>query len=525
MKLRYFIPSIVAVVAAMFTSCSDDNNPTYLDEVRVSSSYVALPQDGGTNSISITTADSWSIAEESIPSWLTVSPTSGGVGVGSITFKADATTDGRECELLINCGGKVQRINVLQSAEETDPVIMTVSEAVALIKANAYTDKAVYVKGIVCRIQEISVQYGNATYFISDDGSFGDGNWLEIYRGFWYNAEKFTSGDEFSVGDELVVKGVLTDYKGTPETAEKTAEVISMSKSLLKCDSLTIGDETTNVLPVEGGEIVANLTCKGTGVAVEIPAEAQSWLGVVYSTVGENPTITFRVAPNTGGDRKATVTFKTTDGTKEYTSQAEIVQKGAIIECPISDFLAAAVGDTQYRLTGVISKVANAQYGNVYLKDYSGETYVYGIGAKGDFEKLGLKEGDVVTLVGKRGEHNGTIQMAGAVYEKSIVVTEVSLTDFLAKAPAADVYYRISGTIESIANDTYGNLYLTDGVEKVYVYGCYPGWGATGDARKGLVGALGLAAGDKLSVIGVRAEHNGTAQLGNGIYFSHEKAQ
>ena len=131
----------------------------------------------------------------------------------------------------------------------------------------------------------------------------------------------------------------------------------------------------------------------------------------------------------------------------------------------------------------------------------------------------------MVTLVGKRGEYKESPQMTGAVCESSISVTEVSLSEFLAKEPAADVYYRISGTIDEIANADYGNVYLTDGTERVYVYGCYPGWGAAGDARKGLVGTLGLEVGDNLSVIGVRAEYKGTPQLSNGIYFSHEKAE
>ena len=301
--------------------------------------------------------------------------------------------------------------------------------------------------------------------------------------------------------------------------------VVKIEKSLIKCDSLTVNGVASDELPLEGGEIVANLTCKGTGVAVEIPADAQSWLGVVTSTVGENPTVTFRALPNTGGDRNATVTFKTTDGNKEYTAQATINQKGAIVECPIADFLAASVGETQYRITGIITKVANSSYGNIYVRDYSGEMYVYGIGAKGDFEKLGLKEGDIVTLVGKRGEYKETPQMTGAVCEKFTSVIEVSLAEFLTKEDSKDVYYKVTGTIDEIANAAYGNLYLKDGDTRLYVYGCYPGWGATGDFRKGLIDELGIEVGDKLTVVGPKSTYKDVPQVNGGFYVSHEKAQ
>ena len=117
------------------------------------------------------------------------------------------------------------------------------------------------------------------------------------------------------------------------------------------------------------------------------------------------------------------IVFKTFDGKKEYSCKQALSQKGAIVAATVEEFLAAPVGDTQYRLTGVITKVARAEYGNVYIADYSGEAYVYGIGAKGDFEKLGLKEGDIVTLVGKRGEYKGDAQMTGVQYESHISVT------------------------------------------------------------------------------------------------------
>lgn len=518
MKLRYFIPIVVALVA-MFTGCSENEEAIYLDNIRLSSSYVSLDKDGITpTAVELNASAEWNIVESTVPAWLTISPMSGAAGATTLSFLAEAGGT-RTATLKLTCGGQTQEINVIQFAVEADPEIMTVSEAVAMIKAGTQPDGAAYVKGTVCRVQEISTSYGNATYFLSDDGSFGDGNWLEVYRGSWLNSEKFTTGDEFSVGDELVVKGVLVDYNGTPEFTTGS-EVVSYSPSLIKVDSLDVTE-----LPIEGGVTTAALSCKGDGISVEVPADAQSWLSVIGIDTNQG-LVKLMAQSNAGGDRQTTVTFKTTSNGKEYSATAVVAQKGAILEVPVSDFLAAAVGDTQYRLTGVISKVAKAEYGNIYIKDYTGEAYVYGIGAKGDFEKLGLKEGDIVTLVGKRAAYKDSPQMSGGQYESHISVTDISIADFLAAADSKDVYYRVSGTIDEIANDTYGNLYINDGAgNRLYVYGCYPGYGAKGDARKGFLGTAGIKVGDKLTMIGYKDTYNGTIELCGGIYFSHEAAE
>jgi hypothetical protein len=502
MKLRYFIPSLMAVVAAMFTGCSDDNDPTYLSEIRVSQSYVALSTGGGSTSIDIQAAGSWTVS--GAPDWLTVSPASGS-GSGTITFSA-AAAEGRTAEVLISCEGKTQRINIIQGIAQVSTA--TCAEVIAGPDSKTYR-----VTGTVTSI--VNTTYGN--WYLKD-------NTGEVYIYGTLDSKGGTknfSSWGLEVGDQITVEGPKTTYNGTVELVDVT--VVKIVKSLIKCDSLSVDGVKSDELPVAGGEITAHLTCKGQGVAVEIPASAKDWLGVTSSTVGATPTVTFYAKANEGGDRETTVVFKTTDGSKEYTSQATIKQKGAIVECSIADFLAAAVGNTQYRLTGVITKVAGAAYGNVYIKDYSGEAYVYGIGAKGDFEAKGLKVGDVVTLVGKRGEYKGTAQMTGGQLEKSISVTEVSIADFLAKEDNANVYYMVSGTIDEIANDTYGNLYITDGTNRLYVYGCYPGWGATGDARKGAIATYGIAVGDKLTVIGPKSTYKGTPQVNGGVYFSHEK--
>ena len=498
MKAKYIFASLVAALAVL-AGCQKEETAHYLDEVQVSSSYVSVPLAGGSNSIKVTASSGWTIS--AVPSWLEVSPTSGSAGETTVNFSAPAALDGREVEILLTCDGATQRINVIQG-------VATVSDATCA-EVNAGPDSKTYrVTGTVTNI--VNTTYGN--WYLEDaTGSIYIYGTLDA-KG---NEKNFLSLG-LEVGDEVPVEGPKTTYGTTVELVNVT--VIKINKSLIKVAEM---DPEDAQLPVEGGNFTVTLENKGKGVYVEIPEDAQDWLSIA-SIAGD--VVTFKAAANEGGDRETTITFKTTDGKKDYTAQQTLAQKGAIVECSVADFLAAEVGNTQYRITGVITKVARADYGNVYIRDWSGEAYVYGIGAKGDFEKLGLKVGDIVTLVGKRGEYKGDAQMTGGQYESHKAVTEVSLADFLTKEDNPDVYYMVTGTLKEVTNATYGNVYLTDGTTDLYVYGCYPGYGATGDNRKGFLEKAGIKVGDQLTVIGPKSTYKGTPQVNNGIYFSHKSA-
>ena len=505
MKLKYFL-SFFALVA-LLSSCSDDDTMTLLDEIQVSSSYVSIDVNGGSNTITLKAKDAWSFDAEEIPEWLTISPMTGGSGETKVTFSAPAAPDGRNTVLHVKCAEKSQTINVIQG-------LSVVSEATCAEVIDGPESKNYRVTGTVKSI--VNTTYGN--WYLADETG-------EIYIYGTLDAKGQTKNFlslGLEVGDIVTVEGPKTVYNGTVELVDVT--VVKIQKSLVKVEGYDPEDAT---IPVEGGNVKVNLSCKTVnGISVEIPDEAKDWLSIVSITGGSEPVVTFHAGANTGGDRSAMVVFKTTDEyKKEYTAVATIYQTGSIVECSVADFLEAPVGDTQYRISGVITEVANPTYGNVYIRDWSGDTYVYGIGAKGDFEAAGLKVGDIVTLVGKRGEYKGTPQMTGAVLEEFKPVTPVTIDEFLDQEDDPDVYYMVSGTITEIANQDYGNLYLDDGTNDVYVYGTYPGWGATGDNRKFLLETLGIVVGDKLTVIGVKSTYKGTPQVANSIYFSHEKAQ
>ena len=95
-----------------------------------------------------------------------------------------------------------------------------------------------------------------------------------------------------------------------------------------------------------------------------------------------------------------------------------------VVKATVAEFLAAAEGNTVYELTGVITNVANADYGNFDLKDETGTVYVYGLydesGAK-VFTSLGLKEGDILTMRGVRTSYKENPQVGNGVYVSHIV--------------------------------------------------------------------------------------------------------
>ena len=93
-----------------------------------------------------------------------------------------------------------------------------VERALALVESGNHDPAAdVYVKGIISQVDEVSAQYGNATYYISDDGT--DAKQLEIYRGYGINGEKFTENTVglLELGKRVVICGKLTLYKETIE--------------------------------------------------------------------------------------------------------------------------------------------------------------------------------------------------------------------------------------------------------------------------------------------------------------------
>ena len=105
---------------------------------------------------------------------------------------------------------------------EESPYSVAKAMEVTIAAGEDGTSESVYVKGIISEISEISTQYGNATWWISDDGYQPADNKtvLQVYRSYSFGGEKFTDAEALQPGDEVVVLARLVHYKSdTPETA------------------------------------------------------------------------------------------------------------------------------------------------------------------------------------------------------------------------------------------------------------------------------------------------------------------
>ena len=147
------------------------------------------------------------------------------VNTGEITVDGNkATWEGSASSIVLTVAANTQLNSIVVYLEGQEPVDIsntpetayTVAEAKELITAGEGLDAEVYVKGIVTEIQEIETEnHGNATYYINDTEST-EGQ-LMVYRGYYYKGQKFTTGEEIKVGDEVIVYGQLMQFYETQE--------------------------------------------------------------------------------------------------------------------------------------------------------------------------------------------------------------------------------------------------------------------------------------------------------------------
>ncbi len=159
--------------------------------------------------------------------------------------------------------------------------------------SETFLSDEVYVKGIISQIDDaFNPQYGNMTYYISDDGS--QTGQLEIYRGFYLDGAKFTSAGQIAVGDTVIVCGQLQNWLG------KVNEFTSGSK-------LVYHNGSGSTEPVEGIDVTCAEAVNLTNALEDgaTSAEVYTVTGYITEVVGavSRNQQTFWMADEKGGGK------------------------------------------------------------------------------------------------------------------------------------------------------------------------------------------------------------------------------
>ena len=528
MKLKHIFAAALSLL--MVTACNDDNTIGTLGDIELDKSYVSIPAQGGDATVTVKAAGDWQFDKvfqvitkkddgskdttyNDTPTWLKLDKASGSAGETKVTLHADATNGGRSTQLEIVCNGQRQYLNVMQG--DQTPQEATVADVLA-----GPDGKTFRVTGTVEDIYNTT--YGN--WYLRDKTGR-----LTIYG----TLDKEGKTQNFASlgienGDVVTIEGPKTTYGTTVELVDVT--VIKITKAMLK-----LVETQSAPASKDGGDFVVKVAFKGKSVNPVIPDDAKNWLGVssiktfagVPSKTVTNPAdtalITFHCQPNSGSARSAEVPV--TSGTT--TLKATVKQAGNVQQVTLAEFRNQPVGTAEYRISGVVTKV-DTKNGNIWVNDYTDPTGTVEI-YKVKNMPAGLKAGDIVTATGVRAQYKTTVEMGDGtnhpVIDKVESAKSVTLAGFNA-APDGSELLVITGTVKEIKNGTYGNIYVTDGTNDVYVYGVYGYGAAKGSAdRQNFLANNGIAVGDKITIVGPKTTFNGTVEMNGGYYVSHTKAQ
>ena len=507
MKLQNLLLTIFAV-GALLVGCKKEEEEPALPSLTVGQTELSFEQGGGSGSITVTSNRPWTISTDA--DWLAFSPSSGTAQDApvtvSVTALANNSTD-RTSSFKVKTdfdfrtvtvsqkGSKGEDPNVTPSGKGTasDPynVAASLEKAKSLQAYNNGDDLSssnsaeIYTTGKVVSV-DIDPSYGNATYYISADGT--STVQLMVYRGRYYGGDPFTGKDQLKVGDEVVVNGTIVNFKGdTPEfttgskivsiNGETSAPAIDYTKFELKTVEEFIGKAAKGEFFRLKGKV-----SRFNAQYCSFDLTDDSGTIYVYSVTNKDEWVS---KISNGG----TVELAGMYEYYEKNSQHEVVNAqilsfeegqaedyNAAEPKTVAEFIAAAKKTTYFKLTGTVSKF-NAQYCSFDLTDDSGTIYVYSVANKADWSSK-ISNGGTVTLAGKYDYYASKEQHE--VIEAQILSFEAGAQEDYSNAEAKTVaefitaanketYFKLTGTVSKF-NAQYCSFDITDESGSIYVY-------------------------------------------------------
>lgn len=368
----------------------------------------------------------------------------------TITFKGDKQMRVATVTFSNEAGGGDTPVDPGTSIANTAETAYTVTKALEILAAGKDLQTEVYIKGTVKSVTEVSTQYGNATYVITDGTSD-----LTVFRGYYLEGAKFTSADQLTAGMEVILLGKLTTYKDAPQ--------VNTGSKLIKAEGGT-PIETVEVADIaEFMELAAGAKARITspvqavwqhGTSLYIRDASGSTL--VYGKLNETYTNGMTIAAGIEG------TVSEFNGLKQMVPAADTFKAGvagAAIDPEIIQIeeVSADIAYAYVEFKGVTIAAVEGDTRNFTMTDASGSVTLHQ-----QWTDIEIPTGDNLTVTGFIGLYKGNAQVLAAK------VTSASGREVVAAPtfnPAAGAV--LSGTKVTIATTTEGaTIYYTlDGTQ------------------------------------------------------------
>ena len=523
-RLAKFFGAIAAAATLLF-SCTPEEVEQVLAQVAFDKANYEIGAEGGELKVKVLVTVDWTAAIAAATSLDIIDgitlPTDKGKGSSEpieivVKFAANEGFD-RTVKLSITGGGVSGSCTITQKGS----AIREMEQITVAEFLEKPEDASIYYK-----LRGVITSISNTTYSNFNLKDIDGDATIYIY-GLGYESDPANQKVELLVkegiqeGDIITIASTRGSYNGTPEGMN--SYYISHEKSatpMIKLDKETYEASAS-------GEVF-DLAVTSNIVTWTLSADVD-WLTFEPATGSESTTVKVTVAAGEGGTGTITLSAEGLDPVTCVVTRADLTV------LTIAEFLTKPDDDNKaYQIGGIITSIVMDKddatkpnkYGNFYIKDHTGEAYIYGLlpekgGAAGQdvITEKGLKVGDFVSLAAPKSSYKEAPQGKNAwllaAYPAKTLAEFLALEDDSTKS----VFYTVSGTVSSIVMDKddatkpnkYGNIYIKDagGVE-LYIYGVLDWDGARANFE-----SLGVKVGDVITGYAYKSSYKDAPQAVN----------
>jgi len=468
----------VIASAALLAGCKEEE-PVTTGTPSISVDATALKAfsiQGGQDEIqqvTVTSNRDWEIEKK--VEWIHVNPESGSASDAPqpVDIYVDSNEDGiaRNAKITFKAGVVNKEVTIYQEGKEVE--YTDIADIRALGASSTKIEDGTYIKGIVISDQKGLDNLSSNKSIYLQDGSAG----IQLFCAANVH-EDYVRGDEVTVD----ISGLMVSQYGQ---ALQIVEGVD-------AEGRTIGVPVARLSKVSSGNAITakeitmeqllSYEFEGQYVSISSPVQVvDADLEKTFVVGGKATSIKFTDAegytfevrtsqyakfkddqvPQGSGILKgiasrynntAQVVFSTADDWTALTGARFEIEAPEAEAVTIEDFLAKEEGAAYYQLEGVVTGLEDSPYGNFTLVDATGEVYVYGCDASataGDktFSQTGVKEGDVIVLIGKRASFNGKPQVGDAYYVSHREGFAVSPLTLSIPAGGGETTFNITGGV------------------------------------------------------------------------------